>query len=89
MAREIIIRSTLDIIDNFRRVNKKRLEKGLVLCDAVMMGLNIDAARDALEDFKGKGIQERPIHFDSIMSHRRYSTILYRLHRLYTKGRSN
>ena len=53
------MRITMDIIDNIRKVKKKRLEKGRVLRDAEMMGLSIDEAQDAIEDLKGRGILQR------------------------------
>ena len=56
LRREIVMRIILDIVDNVRRVKKKGLERGLVLRDAEMMGLNIDEARDAIEDLRDRGI---------------------------------
>ena len=46
--REIMMRIILDIVDNIRRVKKKRLQRGRVLGEAEMIGLDTDEARDAI-----------------------------------------
>ena len=46
--REIMMRIILDIVNNIRRVKKKRLQRGRVLGEAEMIGLDTDEARDAI-----------------------------------------
>ena len=53
---EIVMRITLDFIDNIRKVKKKGSQKDSLLRDVEMMSLNIDEARDAIEDLKGRDI---------------------------------